>query len=44
MPLKALWNQPDQAAESIRGFVHPSEDYEEAVNLLRGGDMGIEPL
>ena len=25
----------DQAAESIRGFVHPSEDYEEAVNLLR---------
>ena len=25
----------DQAAENIRGFVHPSEDYEEAVNLLR---------
>ena len=25
----------DQAAESIRGFVHPSQDYEEAVNLLR---------
>ena len=24
-----------QAAESIRGFVHLSEDYEEAVNLLR---------
>ena len=24
----------DQAAESIHGFVHPSEDYEEAVNLL----------
>ena len=25
----------DQAAESIRGFVHPSEDYEEDVNLAR---------
>ena len=25
----------DQAAESICGFVHPSQDYEEAVNLLR---------
>ena len=25
----------EQAAESIRGFVHPSEGYEEAVNLLR---------
>ena len=33
----------DQAAESIRGFVHPSEDYEEAVSLLREryGDQTI---
>ena len=28
-------SRTDQAAESIRKFVHPSEDYEEAMNLLR---------